>query len=65
MAADGVGGKGKKPLGMSEFVCADGVVAREWVDMDAEEKLLGMNEFGCAAGCGHRGCKGVAGNGWG
>ena len=33
--------------------------------MGGEKKLLGMSEFGCAAGCGQRGCKGVAGNGWG
>ena len=50
---------------MSARTAADGVVAGEWVEVDGEEKLLGMSEFGCAAGCGHRGCKGVAGNGWG
>ena len=33
--------------------------------MGGEKKLLGMSEFGCAAGCGQRGCKGVAGNGCG
>ena len=76
MAADGVGAREwvemdgeKKPLGMSEFVCSDGsaygVVAREWLEMGGEKKLLGMSEFGCAAGCGQRGCKGVAGNGCG
>ena len=29
------------------------------------KKPLGMSELGCADGCGRRGCKGVAGNGWG
>ena len=29
--------------------------------MGGEKKLLGMSELGC----GRRGCKGVAGNGWG
>ena len=42
----------KKPLVMSELGCADGC-GRE---MGAEK---------CADGCGRRGCKGVAGNGWG
>ena len=42
----------KKPLVMSELGCADGC-GRE---MGAEN---------CADGCGRRGCKGVAGNGWG
>ena len=58
-AADGVGareslemGGEKKPLGMSELICADGC-GRE---MGAEN---------CADGCGRRGCKEVAGNGWG
>ena len=46
-----MGGK-KKPLVMSELGCADGC-GRE---MGAED---------CADGCGWRGCKGVAGNGWG
>ena len=26
---------------------------------------MGMSELGCVDGCGRRGCKGVAGNGWG
>ena len=42
----------KKPLVMSELGCADGC---GWA-MGAEK---------CADGCGGRGCKGVAGNGWG
>jgi hypothetical protein len=42
----------KKPLVMSELGCADGC-GRE---MGAEN---------CADGCGRRGCKGVAGTGWG
>ena len=44
---------------------ADGVGAREWVEMGGEKKPLGMSELGCVDGCGRRGCKGVAGNGWG
>ena len=57
---------------------ADGVGAMEWLEMDGEKKPLVMSELGCAAGCGRqmgaenraegcgrRGCKGVAGNGWG
>jgi len=44
---------------------ADGVDAREWVEMGGEKKPLGMSEPGCVDGCGRRGCKGVAGNGWG
>ena len=32
--------------------------------MGGEKKPLGMSELGCADGCGRRGCKGVAGNGW-
>ena len=31
----------------------------------SEKKPLGMSELGCADGSGRRGCKGVAGNGWG
>ena len=44
---------------------ADGVGAREWLEMGGEKKPLQMSELGCADGCGRRGCKGVAGNGWG
>ena len=57
---------------------ADGVGARDWMEMVGEKKPLGMSELGCAYGCGRqiggencadgcgrRGCKGVAGNGWG
>ena len=33
--------------------------------MGGEKKPLVMSELGCADGCGRRGCKGVAGNGWG
>jgi len=36
---------------------ADGVGAREWLEMGGEKKLLGMSELGCADGCGRRGCK--------
>ena len=54
---------------------ADGVGAREWLEMGGEKKPLEMSELGCADGCGRemgaengadgcgrRGCKGVAGN---
>ena len=57
---------------------ADGVGAREWLEMGGEKKPLEISELGCADGCGRemggencadgcgrRGCKGVAGNGWG
>ena len=59
-------------------MAADGVGAREWLEMGGEKKPLVMSELGCADGCGRqmdgencadgcgrRGCKGVAGNGWG
>ena len=51
---------------------ADGVGAREWLEMDGEKKPLVMSELGCADGgrqmggencadgCGGRGCEGVA-----
>ena len=56
---------------------ADGVGPTEWLEMDGEKKPLVMSELGCADGCGRqmggengvdggrRGCKEVAGNGWG
>ena len=57
---------------------ADGVGAREWLEMGGETKALEMRERGCADGCGREmggenfadgcgrhGCKGVAGNSWG
>ena len=57
---------------------ADGVGVTEWVEMGGEKQPLVMSELGCADGCGRamgaekctdgcgrRGCKGVAGNGWG
>ena len=43
---------GRKPLVMSDLGCADGCGRQ----MGAEN---------CVDGCGRRGCKGVAGNGWG
>ena len=43
---------------------ADGVGAREWLEMGGEKKPLEISELGCADGCGRRGCEGVAGNGW-
>ena len=65
-------------LGWMARTAADGVAAREWLEMGGEKKPLGMSELGCADGCGRemgaencadgcgrRGCKGVAGNGWG
>ena len=47
----------KKPLVMSDLGCADGCGRKR------EEANLGAEN--CADGCGRRGCKGVAGNGWG
>ena len=57
---------------------ADGVGAREWLEMGGEKKPLEISELGCADGCGRemgaencadgcgrRGCKGVDGNGLG
>jgi len=38
---------------------ADGVVAREWLEMGGEKKPLGMSELGRADGCGRRGCNGA------
>jgi len=37
-----------KLLGISELGCADadGVGAREWLEMDGEKKLLGMSQLG-------------------
>ena len=82
--------KGKEGTGMERtaadgkwvrrtvWTAADGVGAREWLEMDGEKKPLVMSDLGCADccgrqmgaencvdGCGRRGCKGVAGNGWG
>ena len=71
MAADG------KWVRRTVRTAADGVGAREWLEMDGEKRPLVMSELGCADGCGRqmggesgvdggrRGCKGVAGNGWG
>ena len=63
---------------MGARTAADGVGATEWLEMGGEKKPLVMSELGCADGCrrqmgaencadgcGRRGCKGVAGNGWG
>ena len=33
---------------------ADGVGAREWLEMVWEKKPLGMSELGCADGCGRQ-----------
>ena len=67
-----------KWVGRIARTAADGVGAREWLEMGGEKKPLGMSELGCADGCGRemgaencahgcgrRGCKGVAGNGCG
>ena len=67
----------KEGKGM-ERTAADGLGAREWLEMGGEKKPLVMSDLGCADGCGRqmgaencvdgcgrRGCKGVAGNGWG
>ena len=67
---------GKEGKGM-ERTAADGLGAREWLEMGGEKKPLVMSDLGCADGCGRqmgaencadgcgrRGCKGVAGNGW-
>ena len=35
---------------MAARTAADGVGAREWVEMDGEKKPLGMSELGCADG---------------
>ena len=71
-AADG------KWVGRIARTAAGGVGAREWLEMGGEKKPLEISELGCADGCGRemgaencadgcgrRGCKGVAGNGWG
>ena len=71
-AADG------KWVGRIARTAADGVGAKEWLEMGGEKKPLEISELGCADGCGRemgaencvdgcgrRGCKGVAGNGWG
>ena len=53
---------------MAARTAADGVGAREWLEIggtSGEKKPLGMSELGCVDGCGRRGYKGVAGNGWG
>ena len=60
------------------WTATDGVGATEWLEMGGEKKPLVMSDLGCADGCGRqmgaencadgcgrRGCKGVAGNGWG
>jgi len=60
------------------WTAADGVGAREWLEMGGGKKSLEISELvcadgcgremgaeNCADGCGRRGCQGVAGNGWG
>ena len=71
-AADG------KWVRRTAWTAAHGVGATEWLEMGGEKKPLVMSDLGCADGCGRqmgaencadgcgrRGCKGVAGNGWG
>ena len=64
-AADG------KWVRRTAWTAADGVGATEWLEMGGEKKPLVMSDGrqmgaeNCADGCGRRGCKGVAGNGWG
>ena len=69
-AADG------KWVGRIARTAADGVGARELLEMGGEKKPLRdqrawlrcgqeMGAENCADGCGRRGCNGVAGNGWG
>ena len=70
--------RGRLRTEMDAGNCADGMGARELLEMGGEKKPLKMSELGCADGCGRergaencadgcgrRGCKGVAGNGWG
>ena len=65
-------------MGRIARTAVDGVGAKEWLEMGGEKKPLEISELGCAEGCGRemgaencvdgcgrRGCKGVAGNGWG
>ena len=74
----GVVGNGTGGDGCGRRTAADGVGAREWLEMGGEKKPLEISELGCADGCGRemgaencadgcgrRGCNGVAGNGWG
>ena len=44
---------GKEGKGM-ERTAADGLVAREWLEMGGEKKPLVMSDLGCADGCGRR-----------
>ena len=53
---------------MAARTAADGVGAREWLEMGGEKKPLGMSELGCADGCGRRAAwtaaDGVGARGW-
>ena len=71
-SADGVGATGllemggeKKPLMMRELGCADGCGRQMGAENCADGCGREMGAENCADGCGRRGCKGVAGNGWG
>ena len=73
-----MGGSDGKWLRRIARTAADGVGAKEWLEMGGEKKPLEISELvcadgcgremgaeNCADGCGRRGCQGVAGNGWG
>ena len=53
-AADG------KWVGRIARTAADGVGAREWLEMVAEKKPLVMSELGCADGCGRKWVRRIA-----
>ena len=64
------GGCGRQRVGRIARTPADGVGAREWLEMGGEKKPLEISELGCADGCGREmaaencadGC--VQGSGW-
>ena len=53
-AADG------KWVGTIARTVADGVGAREWLEMGGEKKLLENSKLGCADGCGRKWMRGIA-----
>ena len=53
-AADG------KWVGRIARTAADGVGAREWLEMVGEKKPLVMSELGCADGCGRKWVRRIA-----
>eukprot|EP00435_Cladocopium_sp_Y103_P004999 s941_g1.t1 len=55
LGCKGMGGNGRGE-GAVALTAADGVGAREWVEItDGKKELLGMSVLGCADGCGRRG----------